>query len=85
MKLHEIKQKSKLLTPTIQIGKNGLTDSLISEVKKQIKKRNLVKIKLLRSFAEDKDCKQVAADLASKTSSALIDHVGHVIVLKRKD
>ena len=84
MKDHDLKQKAKLLKPTVQIGKNGMTDSLILEIKKQIKKNRLVKIKLLRGFVESNDRKQVSRDIADKTGSVLIDQVGHVVVLRKK-
>lgn len=84
MKKHYLKQKAKALTPTIQIGKKGITDSLIEEIKKQVKKRNLVKIKILKSFAEKEDRKSIAALLAEKTDSVLIDQVGFIVVLGKK-
>ena len=84
MKDHDIKQKAKLLKPTIQIGKNGITDSLIEEIKKQIKKSRLVKIKLLRGFVEANDRKKISKEIVEKTDSVLIDQVGHVIVLRKK-
>jgi RNA-binding protein len=84
MKDHEIKQKAKLLRPTIQIGKNGVTESLIEEIKKQIKKSRLVKIKLLKGFVEANDRKKVSKEIADETDSVLIDQVGNVIVLRKK-
>ena len=40
------------LKPLIQIGKNGITPTLIEELKKALKKKKLVKIKCLRYFLE---------------------------------
>ena len=44
----ELKEISIGLRPTIQIGKKGLTIELIEEIKKQLKKKKLLKIKLLK-------------------------------------
>ena len=47
----------------IQIGKNGITTSLISEIKKLLMKRNDVKVRFLPAFIEGKDRKLVKEDL----------------------
>lgn len=75
--------KAKLLVPIVRIGKGGITESMISEIKRQLKDKKLVKIKLLRS-ALTKDRKEIAKELASKTNSELIQLVGFVVVLHKK-
>lgn len=76
-----LKEKAKILEPAIRIGKMGITENQIIAIKKLLKKRNLVKIKFLKSFINDKDKKKMALELAEKTESVLIDTVGHVVVL----
>ena len=78
---NELKEKAKTLEPVIRIGKNGFTESTIKEIKKQLNKKKLIKIKLLRAFISDKNKKEVAKEIAQKTNSHLIDLVGFVIVL----
>lgn len=75
------KLKAKALEPVIRIGKNGLTENTIKEIKKQLNKKKLIKVKLLRAFISDKNKKEVAKEIAQKTNSQLIDLVGFVIVL----
>ena len=77
----KLKEKAKTLEPDIRIGKNGLTESTIKEIKKQLNKKKLIKVKLLRAFISDKNKKEVAKEIAEKTSSNLIYMVGFVIVL----
>lgn len=77
-----LREKAKLLEPIIRIGKNGLTEGTLKEIEKQLKKRKIIKIKLLRSFVENKDRKEVAKEIAEKTNSILVNQVGFVIVLK---
>ena len=77
----KLKEKAKTLEPVIRIGKNGLTESTIKEIKKQLNKKNLIKVKLLRAFISDKNKKDIAKEIAQKTNSQLIDLVGFVVVL----
>jgi RNA-binding protein len=84
MKTNGYKEQAKLLDPIMRIGKNGLTDNTIKEIEKQLKKRRLIKIKMLRAFFEGKNKKEVAKEIAEKTNSILIDSVGFVVVLLKK-
>jgi len=77
----KLKEKSKTLEPIIRVGKNGLTENTIKEIKKQLNKKKLIKVKFLRSFIGDKNKKEVAKEIAQKTNSQLIDSVGFVVVL----
>jgi RNA-binding protein len=77
----ELKQKARSIDPVIRIGKSGLTENAVKEIKKQLKKKKLIKIKFLRNFISDKNKKQVANDVAEKTESILIDLIGFVVVL----
>ena len=44
-----LRSKAKTLEPVVRIGKSGLTDSMIGEINKNLIKRKLIKIKLLKS------------------------------------
>ena len=83
-KKHAIKQKAKSLEPHIRIGKKGLTKEMIEEIAKQLKDKELIKIKLLRPSVKDrKQKKALAIELAEKTGSMLIDRIGSIIVLHK--
>jgi len=74
---------------TLQVGKNGLTTDLIAELQKQLKKRKLVKVKLVKGFVEQfkekgQTKKDIAEELAKKTNSEIIEAVGFVVVLWRR-
>jgi len=58
-----------------------LTENTIKEIKKQLNKKKLIKVKLLRAFVKGKDKKLIANKIAEETNSKLIDMVGFVIVL----
>jgi len=79
----KLKLKSKMMEPIVRIGKNGITDKVIIEIKKELKNKHLVKIKMLKS-AINNNKKQLALDLAKRTDSTLIDKVGFVVVLYKE-
>ncbi|MBW2972732.1 YhbY family RNA-binding protein [Candidatus Woesearchaeota archaeon] len=80
----ELRSKARLMEPTARIGKSGLTDAAVLQVKKLVDKRKLVKVKFLRSFVESNDRKKAAQELAEKTGSVLVDQVGFVAVLYKR-
>ena len=80
----DLVEKAKLLEPVIRIGKNGLTDSVVSELKKHLKKKKLVKVKFLKSSLGDKSRKEFALEIASKSGGELIHQVGFVVVLYKR-
>ena len=80
----ELIAKANLLEPVIRIGKSGLTNNVIREIKKQLKKRRLIKIKILKSALEKTNKKIFAKDIAEKTDSELVCQIGFIIVLNKK-
>lgn len=80
----ELKKEAQALKPLIQIGKNGLTPTLIEQVNMLLKKRKLVKVKFLKSFLEDNDKKEAAEKLAEFTSSKIIYATGFVVALYKR-
>jgi len=85
MKLkHDLTEKAKQIEPILRIGKSGLTRGAIDEIKVQLKRNKLIKIKLLKSALEGKDKKELGKEIAAKTGSELIHQVGFVVVLHKK-
>ena len=80
----KLRQEAKMLEPLVRIGKNGLTEGMISEIKRILMKKRIVKIKMLRQFFEGKDKKDLASDIAEKTNSILVESIGNTLVLCRK-
>lgn len=82
-KIKDAKSKAKGISPTVRIGKNGLTAETISEIKKQLVKRKIVKIKYLKSF-DDREDSSLAEEIANKTNSIIIDKIGFTLTFLRK-
>ena len=77
--MKDVKRVGHGLRPTVHVGKEGVTDTLIEEIAQQVKARKVVKVRLLPSVEEDR--KQVAQDLADRSDSVLIEVVGHTVLL----
>jgi Predicted RNA-binding protein containing KH domain, possibly ribosomal protein len=82
-KLYRLKAEANQLSPILNIGKNGVTDTLIEELNKQIKANRLVKVKVLKSAEEGKDLKVIAEEIAAATRSTVIEVRGRTVVLYR--
>ncbi len=82
--LKRLKSKARLLEPLVRIGKNGLTDNVMLQVKTLLNKRKMLKVKFLKAFIETNNRKTAAKKLADATGSELIDQVGFVAVLYKR-
>ena len=69
--------------PTVWIGKSGVTAQLISEIDKQLSKRETVKVKVLRSALTKKSVSEIATEVSKKTESSPITIRGHTFILYR--
>ncbi|QLH75440.1 MAG: YhbY family RNA-binding protein [Methanomassiliicoccales archaeon] len=67
------------LRPTVHVGKDGITEGLVSEIKLQLKSNKVVKVRLLPSAGEDK--RSIAEQLASEAGALLVDARGSVVTL----
>ncbi len=67
---------------TINIGKSGVNDNVIEEIKRQLKANEIVKLKFAKNIARDKD--KYIDEIVSKTKAQLIDVRGHVAVIYKK-
>ena len=76
-----LKEKAKKLDAQLRIGKNGLGEGMVEEIKSQLKKKKLVKIKFLRAYSGDKDRKEEAKKIAMLTGGEIVYLTGNVFVL----
>jgi RNA-binding protein YhbY len=56
---------------------------LIEEIGKQLRVRELVKIKFLRSFTDLYDIRETSAEIARETKSCVVQKIGNTLVLYR--
>ena len=67
---------------TINIGKSGVNDNVIEEIKRQLKANEIVKLKFAKNIARDKDT--YIDEIVSNTRAKLVDVRGHVAVIYKK-
>ena len=70
--------------PAVRIGKEGLDAGIIEEVKRQLKRQKVIKVKFLRSMTLSKNINELTAELAAKTSSEVWGRRGFVVLLARR-
>lgn len=75
----ELVKMGSTLDPTVHVGKEGLTEGIVKEVKTQIKRHKLVKVRVLP--AADMDKNAVAEELAQKTGAKVVDTRGFTVLL----
>tara|TARA_B100001113_G_scaffold338651_1_gene321040 strand:- start:772 stop:1125 length:354 start_codon:yes stop_codon:yes gene_type:complete len=67
--------------PSVRIGKTGITENIVEEVRGQLKKRKLVKIKINKGIYDRDSRSEVWEYLSQKTSSVIVLARGNVGVL----
>ena len=70
-------------TVKYQIGKNEITDSVIDVLNKALTARELIKVDVLRGATDP--IMEIALDLSSKLNADIVQVVGKVIVLFRRN
>jgi RNA-binding protein len=79
-----IKRELSSEKPSIWIGKNGATKQVIQEISRQLEKREMVKIKILKSALKSEEAKDVTSKITQQTGANLIDLRGHTIMLYKR-
>ena len=66
------------LKPTVWIGKQGCTETMIDEIVEQLKKRTLIKVKWLQNIQIDPE------NVALQARATLVEVRGRTMVLEEK-
>ncbi len=70
------------MNPIVMLGNAGLTDGVIAELDRALKDHELVKVTARVGDREARD--SALNDLASRTSSEIVQRIGHVGVFYRR-
>ena len=69
------------LKAMLQVGGKGISQTLVDEVAAALEHHELIKVKIA---AEDRDAREaLARELATRTEAALVQRIGHVVILYR--
>ena len=79
-----IKRELSAEKPTIWVGKEGATPRIVNEISRQLEKREIVKVRILKSALKDEEAKSVASKIAEQTDSTLIEVRGHTLLLYKR-
>lgn len=72
-----------LSTITINIGKSGISENVIEEIKRQLKAHEVIKLKFAKNISSEKQ--NYINNIIEKSNSKLIDLRGNVaVIFKRK-
>ena len=70
--------------PTIWIGKNRFSPEILREIEKQLEKKEMVKIRILKSALQGDEAKGIALKIAEETSASLVEVRGHTFMLYKR-
>lgn len=70
------------LNPLVQIGKNGLTETVYEQTDELLERRELIKVTLLQNT--DEDINDAAQELSQTLSCEVVQIIGRTIVLYRE-
>lgn len=70
------------IDPIFQIGKTGLTDNQIRDLSNALEARELIKISFLDTIPDDK--KELAEEIAKRTSSQIVQIIGKKLTLYKR-
>ncbi|MCA1818839.1 MAG: YhbY family RNA-binding protein [Thermoplasmatota archaeon] len=83
-RLREKRALANQLDVTLHVGKNGVTDATVAELKAQLHKKKLVKVRLLKSATGGGEENEAQADLlAARCDAQLVEVRGHTAVFWR--
>lgn len=67
------------IDPIFQIGKSGINENMVKQIKDALEKRELIKVHILQNNFDDKG--DLADTLSIATDSHLVQQIGSMIVL----
>jgi len=75
---------SREFRPSVRIGKAGLSETVLNEIRQQLQSRELVKIKVNKGLFEREQRKDVWAFIGEQTGSTVVLQRGNIGVLWRR-
>ncbi|MCT4661623.1 MAG: ribosome assembly RNA-binding protein YhbY [Tissierellales bacterium] len=70
------------IDPIFQIGKNGITDPFLQQIRDALEARELIKVKVLDSSFLS--AKQACEEVADRTNSEFVQSIGNKFVLYKE-
>lgn len=77
-----LRSKAHHLNPIFQVGKGGVNENMIGQIREALEARELMKISVLQNCEVDRD--EVAAQLSKGARAELVQVIGNIIVLYKE-
>ncbi|QHW37082.1 ribosome assembly RNA-binding protein YhbY [Staphylococcus ursi] len=77
-----LRSKAHHVAPTFQIGKSGINENMVEQLKETLENRELIKIHILQNNMDDKS--ELAQNISQATDSELVQLIGSMIVLYKE-
>lgn len=79
----ELKKVSQTLEPQLLIGKSGITDNLIEQIRDHLEKNEILKIKVLSNNTEEKD--ELVSKVLEMTEAEFVSSLGNKFVIYKRN
>lgn len=70
------------LDPVVLVGQHGVTDAVVAKVSRELEHHELIKVQVSQDGPEP--AREVAQGLAERAGAALVQVIGHRVVLYRR-
>ena len=77
-----LRAKAHHLKAIFQVGKSGVTNNMIEQLKDVLEKRELIKINILQNCLEDKEV--IAEQIAAGADAEIVQIIGNHIILYKE-
>ena len=78
-----LRGKANSMNPLFQVGKNGITENVITQVDNALEARELIKLRILETSLYT--AREAAEELAEECQAEIIQTIGNVVILFRKN
>ncbi len=69
----------------VQLGKKGISDSVVNEIKKRLKNQQVIKIRINKNLIKTGvEKKEIAQKIEEKTGATIIEMRGNTIIIAKK-
>lgn len=82
-KKRHVKRRLVQEKPMICVGKAGASAELLKEIERQMKKQEMVKVRILKSALIKSGAKEVAHSIAEQTGASLVEVRGYTFILHK--
>jgi len=78
-----LRSKGNQMKPVIQVGKDGISSSLVEQVNETIEARELIKVRILNNSLYT--AKEAAQELAKECGAEVVQVIGNVCLIYRRN